>query len=594
MGIPTYFRQIIKDYPSTHFWKDGMEVDHFLIDFNAMIYQVINILNKELGPKVNIISSYDYEKKLLNGVIKQLRHVICEVICPKKSVYIAVDGPPPRSKMVQQRSRRYKTIKEENFKRELEKKYKVNIPSLQWNKSAISPGTTFMAKLSKLIIRNIQQKTFQVHNENLLVIFSDYSVPGEGEHKLLPSIRRLEDTGETSVIYSPDADLIVLSVMSGVKNIYILREPKDSDIEMTLYADHEFLYLNIDVCREEFNRDITGKMINDTRYYKNILQDYSFLTFLCGNDFVSAAPFLKVKEGGIQILIDIYKNVYKFLNKDKEEPDFLVNNGCEINSHFLLMLLKEISLVEESKLQKWQKKRDKIRRGVRSSKKSAAEDGKEPWEVDMARFQHEEYYSPSNPYFERFNRVFDKINYFDEKWNNQYNSHFFENENIDDVCLEYIKSLSFCLKYYFDAPPSWSWFYSFRAAPSIKDLANYVENNMDSLNFKWNESSPCTPFEQLMLILPRQSFGLLPRCLDLKKNDELNEYYPRNFILDIVQGTKFIYSEPILPDVPIEKVRGKIDKVSSSFRDLEKERNTLRPRPYIYKNKSRRNRKNEN
>jgi 5'-3' exoribonuclease 2 len=606
MGIPSYFRQIIKDYPDTHFWKDDMSVDHFLIDFNAMIYQVILLLNEELGDTINGMSPVVYENKLLNGIILHLQHVICEVICPRKTVYIAVDGPPPRAKMIQQRSRRYKTLKEQSFKTLLEQKYKISIPSLQWNKSSISPGTSFMAKLSKLIVRNIRQKTFQVHNDDLLVIFSDYSVPGEGEHKLLPSIRKLKDTGDTSVIYSPDADLIVLGVMSGVDNIFILREPKDSEIELNLYSDHEFLYLSIDVCRREFNRDLTGKMPalessnEDDDYYRNILQDYSFLTFLCGNDFVLPAPFLKMKEGGIQILIDIYKEIFEQLNPtdttslsgttSPNKLQFLVNNEYQINTMFFTYLITKLSHIEESKLQRWQRKRDKVRKGQRSSRKAASEATKKPWEVDMGRFQHEEYYSPLNPFYERLNRVFDKINYFDKDWNMQYNRHFFGKEvskdAIDDVCRDYINSLSFCLGYYFENPPSWSWFYKHRSAPTMKDLSLWLEENSKELgpwiNVEWEESHPYTPFEQLMMILPRQSFKLLPRVLNIDKN--LDEYYPKNFILDIVQGTKFIYSEPILPDISIEKIREKIDSVL--FSALEIERNTIRDRPFIYKTRT--------
>lgn len=607
MGVPSYFRKIIKEYPETHFWKDDLEVDHFLIDFNAMIYHVIALLNKELGSQLTKISPVVYENKLLNGIIKQLQHVICEVIQPKKTVYIAIDGPPPRAKMVQQRARRYKTIKEQEFRKEMERKYKVQIPSLPWNRSAISPGTAFMAKLSKTIIRNIQQKTFQIHNQKLLVIFSDDSIPGEGEHKLLPSIRRLKDMNETSVIYSPDADLIVLSVMSGISNIYILREPKDSDVEMELYRDHEFLYLSIDVCRREFNRDLTGQLgfEND---YKEILRDYSFLTFLCGNDFVLPAPFLKMKEGGIQILIDIYKDIWKNMNENEvtneateqresvalnEAQQFLVTydadtNKIGINSIFFINLLKELAELEEEKLKKWQRKRDKVRKGARNPKREAWESEHEMWEVEMSRFQHEEYYSPSHPYFNRFNRVFDRINYFEPDWNEKYNQHFFENEDLDDVCKLYLQSLKFCLKYYFESPPSWTWFYPYRAAPTMKDFANYIEKRMKDdpyLEVQFDKGFPCTPFEQLMLILPKSSFKLLPKSLNIEKGDVLEEYYPRNFILDIVQGTKFIYSEPILPDIPIDKIREKIANQGHNFTDLEKERNKVRSKPYIYKPK---------
>lgn len=584
-GIPAYFRTIIQNYPGTHFWKDDMIVDHLLIDFNSMIYQVISLLETELGSSINSISPINYENKLMTGIIRQLQHVICEVVRPRKSVYIAVDGPPPRAKMVQQRTRRYKSLKEQAFRKDLEKKYKINIPSIQWNKNAISPGTSFMVKLSKLIIKNIQQHTFQLHSKNLVVIFSDDSIPGEGEHKLMPSIRRMKTKGsnDVTVIYSPDADLIVLAVMSDLRNIYILREPKNSDIELRLYKDHEFLYLSIDVCRTEFCNELSSVNTVFKESYREILVDYLFLTFLCGNDFVVAAPFLRVKEGGIQILIDAYKIVFDKINTDsKKSSQFLVNSKNEINLYFLMLFLKEISSVEEDKLKHWQRKRDKIRQGIRSSKKEDNETSMEPWEVEISRFNHEEYYSPVHPHHDFLNKVFDKIDYYDPKWINMYNKHFFpEVQQIDNVCYEYFKSLDFCLKYYFDNPPSWTWYYKYRAAPTIKQMAEFIEKNIDNLSVNWEPSVPCTQFEQLMLILPRNSFKLLPKVLTIE--DDLEQYYPKNFILDIIHGTKFIYSDAILPEIPLDKIRDKIKKLEKQFTQLEKERNTLRSRPYIYK-----------
>jgi 5'-3' exonuclease len=85
-----------------------------------------------------------------------------------------------------------------------------------------------------------------------------------------------------------------------------------------------------------------------------------------------------------------------------------------------------------------------------------------------------------------------------------------------------------------------------------------------------------------MYILPKQSFKLLPKVLS---DNELDEYYPKNFILDIVAGTKYIYSEPILPEIPFEVIQRKIKSVENQFTILEKERNTLRNKPYVYKAK---------
>ena len=128
----------------------------------------------------------------------------------------------------------------------------------------------------------------------------------------------------------------------------------------------------------------------------------------------------------------------------------------------------------------------------------------------------------------------------------------------------------------------WTWFYKYRAAPSIRQFSEYLEKNLGNINIVWEQSTPCTPFEQLMFILPKQSFKLLPKVLN---DGDLEEYYPKNFILDIVQGTKFIYSEPILPEIPIEVIQQKIKSVADQFTVLERERNTLRTKPYVHKAK---------
>lgn len=40
-----------------------------------------------------------------------------------------------------------------------------------------------------------------------------------------------------------------------------------------------------------------------------ILNDYNFLLFMVGNDFVPSLPFLKIRSGGLDLLIKIYNQV---------------------------------------------------------------------------------------------------------------------------------------------------------------------------------------------------------------------------------------------------------------------------------------------
>ena len=113
MGIPTFFRKIINDYPDTIMsWKTLEHVDYFYIDFNAIIYNIVHEIDKKTPPK-------EYEKRILGNINKYLQKIICEIVKPQKGVYIAFDGSVPRAKMIQQRFRRFKGIKEKAYFEEL-------------------------------------------------------------------------------------------------------------------------------------------------------------------------------------------------------------------------------------------------------------------------------------------------------------------------------------------------------------------------------------------------------------------------------------------------------------------------------------------
>ena len=107
--------------------------------------------------------------------------------------YIALDGPAPRAKMIQQRSRRFKATLDKQFIIELKKKFKMNNNENEgWDGSAnISPGTKFMEKLSNRIISAMKDKTFVKHNSQMKIIFNNGNSPGEGEHKFLDILRNM-------------------------------------------------------------------------------------------------------------------------------------------------------------------------------------------------------------------------------------------------------------------------------------------------------------------------------------------------------------------------------------------------------------------
>lgn len=103
-------------------------------------------------------------------------------------------------------------------------------PPSKFDKNVITPGTEFMERLSiclkYYIAERLQSSTLW---KGLKIIYSDASVPGEGEHKILDFVRGQRSTegydpNLSHCIYGADADLIMLGLSTHEPQFYIIRE----------------------------------------------------------------------------------------------------------------------------------------------------------------------------------------------------------------------------------------------------------------------------------------------------------------------------------------------------------------------------------
>ena len=346
MGIPSYFRVLLEENNDIINIEKNPVVDYLFLYFNSIIYNVYNenpFINNEI---------------LIDNIIDKIK-TICDITRPKKMLYIAVDGTAPRSKIVQQRSRRYKSLQIDEYKDELRAKF--NIKSLKSNfnpSNNACPGTKFMLDLDKKILQKSKTNFFNVPK----IVYDNFLKPGEGEHKILPHIKRLSQTDHDSnvCIYSPDNDIISLSVLSKKTNISILRylDPYSLSIlrktENITNEQSKSLMMTIDIekLKENFQLSLEAtydKTENNDKY--NILVDYNFLLSIVGNDFIPSLSYMKIKNGGLDTLIDIYKRI-------REEEEFQnqylisVNKDYQVNMLFFKEIIKNLAKMENSEMKK--------------------------------------------------------------------------------------------------------------------------------------------------------------------------------------------------------------------------------------------------
>jgi 5'-3' exonuclease len=586
MGIPGLFADIIKNkfYKNIHSGvKNGkVNCEYFFMDYNGIVYSAYERIKEKIEGAEN--TKEKIEELLIEEVLRYTKYLICDIIKPSKLTYISLDGPAPRAKMVQQRSRRYKGYKDKLFNQEMKRKHNISADKYEWDRSAnISPGTEFMEKLSSRLVSAMKTKFFSAHNPKMEFILSNSNVPGEGEHKFLNTIRsmtKLKSKENSPVyIYGKDADLIVLAISTHKNNLHIIREVGSESDEMlkTMYQDYEFLNLDIDNLRSGFNKELTRTFPRDTKFDETrILNDYIFLTFLVGNDFVMSMPFLKVRKGGLKSLIAIYHNIRN------NHADYLVLPGETLNIPFLTELFGEISKTEDTLMKAQYKEVNKYLNGFKDNYETDAEAKLTPYQITTTRYVHGKVCSQDHPLFQTYHNDFKAIDYNKDvgEWKKEYYNYYLGGQElIPALCQNYFESLVYTLKYYFTECPSWTWHYHFRVSPLPSDLYEMLKSKRIDINkIELEKGSPYSPFEQLMLILPPQMATLLPKVIQPIMTDEKHlciQYYPVDFRIDASVGIKTQYSEAILPEIEDDVLLPVIRRLSEGLSEKEMERNKI-------------------
>ena len=167
-----------------------------------------------------------------------------------------------------------------------------------------------------------------------------------------------------------------------------------------------------------------------------------------------------------------------------------------------------------------------------------------------------------------------------EQWRPRYYSHYY---NVDSATVDtfskkmvehYMLGLKWVTLYYFDKCPDWEWFYPYDHPPFLQDISSN-KFNFDTMIFSINQYT-ISPFEQLLIVLPRQSAFLLPeklRKIMLNLNSSAVHLYPTTFELDLIGKKKYWMCTPILPDLEINLIKALYKKYAVSLSSDVKEIN---------------------
>jgi len=505
MGIPSYFSYIVKNHINIiHcFSKQNLVVNNFFVDSNSVIYDCINSMD---------YSSTKNHNNIIQKVILKLEEYI-SLISPNKYVFIAFDGVAPVAKLDQQRTRRYKSV----YQNEIYNKVFNNVKPYI-NTSIITPGTEFMLQLNKNINEHFS------NNPNIII--SDSSICGEGEHKIFQYIRDNKDQlyNDINVIYGLDADLIMLSInhLPVSPNIFLFRETPEfiKSIDNSLEPNKNYF---IDI--PEFSRTITTN-INPNEW------DYIFLCFLLGNDFLPHFPSVNIRTGGIDKLLNAYKHTIGGTNN-------YLTDGKKIIWKNLRKLVKFLAENEEYYFKEEMKLRNRRE--------------KHPIPCDTPENKYKKF--EMIPTYER--EIEKYINPFQENWNERYYKSLFyfdyDEKRVSQVCINYLEGLEWTMKYYTSGCPDWRWCYKYNYPPLFKDLLKYIPY-FDNDFIVDKVVNPVNEITQLCYVLPRTSLSLLPEKIYNNLIDKYSHLYPSKFEFVWAFRKYFWESHIELPDIDIDEL----------------------------------------
>lgn len=507
MGIHKFFGYL-KDHPR---FKKAItnklpsKINSFFIDCNGIFHNAKADIYENTKSK----NKKELERKHINLIMHNIKEIVAD-FNPTELLVIAPDGGANCAKMNQQKTRRYKSAKASSEPSNNPEHIDIDL----FDGNSISPGTEIMFKIDK----EIKQ---WLHEDKSIpkVIYSSHLSEGEGEHLLVDVIRKKHaDMNGVGVFYGLDGDLILLTLLSPMERLYLAREDKQKIMDIRLLRK---------LIREELNFE--GSNI------ELLIQDFCFMVFMIGNDFLHRLPLLHNTINSMNCLIEVYLKTKLHLT----------NTMGKVEYSNLLQYWKNL---ENHKIAGY----DLYQYHTKNPMPFPYPEYSEATTIRSVRGNPvDELFDSSKHTVDFDKKLFTKL-WYEKQFKPQskelrdmYDGKFFTEKDIMHMCLYYLKVLEWNLGYYNEGHEmvSKNLFYPFFYSPMLPSLINFLEylikeNKLYKLENKLEKDNiDHTIIHQLMLILPPQSIDLIPEPFRKLYIDKLHCISPVDFIIMRPEGT---------------------------------------------------------
>lgn len=511
MGVK-YFFSFIKDrFPEsiTPINSPMENIDNLMIDLNGIFHTCAQSVYST--SEVQYYLTYQPRLPTLKQQFDTFEKIwkmitnIFSLAPPRKRLILCIDGVAPFAKQTQQRQRRFKAVKDK-IKGE-------------WDSNCITPGTVFMDHLSKFIDFKIRVQLSEGRWRGLEIIFSNEKCPQEGEHKIIKWVRQ-NHSQESYCLHGMDADLVMLGLSTEKEKFHILRQ---NHLNPNQHYDIDLDKLRIGLTKMfMFNSPQLDE--------KRIIRDFVFMLFTVGNDFLPHLPAIEILERGIDILAEVYRinsEKYSYLTEIVDEKAIFRKESF---SKFLELLGQYEQDILNKKANHFVGYIDPILEECKQCKNTPSDQTPDIYTVDFERY---------------------KTLYYKNKLGGR---------SVREICFQYIEGLQWVLNYYTTGITSWKWYYPHYYTVFSSDLSKFV---LEYQTIQYTPSTPLTPFEQLLCVLPPFSSSILPSPLNtlLEEKSPLKKYYPEGFDIDLEGKRNDWEGIAILPFIDLKLIQTHYQKL---------------------------------
>ncbi|KAI8102885.1 hypothetical protein M9434_005677 [Picochlorum sp. BPE23] len=185
----------------------------------------------DLASTLHTVTRKAYSRNAFHMLLHKRLDELIDSLQPQKRVVIAMDGPAPLAKLLEQRRRRKKEA-DKTYEDDADNAGPIRLSHQHRGRRKESPnrvsslflttGTLFMLEVHNSLMCYIIKRLGDPKYEHLEYEFSDSTVKGEGELKIVSRLIQSDDVDMSHAVVGADSDLLLMTMIAFKPQVFVV------------------------------------------------------------------------------------------------------------------------------------------------------------------------------------------------------------------------------------------------------------------------------------------------------------------------------------------------------------------------------------